>query len=108
MTTCKNTFIHAPEPQPVVQVRSKSVPKDLGSCKMSWEELDDSDESTNVGSGVQSPAITASPCWTPRDTTEHVWGWQTDGDCNSYSKMGAWADVPLDGRCTAPCKQGDW
>merc|ERR1712167_301809 len=29
-TTCKNTFIHAPEPQPVVQARSKSVPKDLG------------------------------------------------------------------------------
>jgi hypothetical protein len=106
-TTCKNTFIHAPEPQPTVQARSKSVPKDLGSCKMNWEELDDSDESTKVGSGTQSPAVTASPCWTPRDS-----GWQTDeGDCNSYdshSQMCAWADVPLDHSSTAPCELSEW
>jgi hypothetical protein len=111
-TTCKNTFIHAPEPQPAAKVRSKSVPKDLGSCKMSWEEVDDSDESTDVGSGVQSPAVTASPCWTPRDSSERAWGWQTDGDCN-YSKShgqacGAWADVPVDGSCDAPCEQSQW
>lgn len=104
-TTCKNTFIHAPEPKPAAQVRSQSVPKDLGSCKTSWEDLDDSDESTNVGSGAQSPAITASPCWTPRDS-----GWQTDeGDCNPYSshsQLCAWADVPLDDSCTF--EQNNW
>jgi len=105
-TTCKNTFIHAPEPQPAAQARSKSVPKNLGSCKMGCEELDDSDESTNDGSGVQSPAVTASPCWTPRESSERVWGWPTDGDCNSYNslnQMCVWADVPLDG--TALCEQ---
>jgi len=108
-TTCKNTFIHAPEPQPSAQVRSKSVPKDLGSCKMRWEEVDDSDESTNVGSGVQSPAVTASPCWTPRDSFERTWRCQTQADCNYYNsctgrtQMCAWADVPLDGSCTGPC-----
>lgn len=102
MTTCKNTFIHAPEPQPASLARSKSVPKNLGSCKMSCEEVDDSDESTNVSSGVQSPAVTASPCWTPRDSSERPWEWVTEGDCNSYNshiQMGAWADVPLDGSC---------
>jgi hypothetical protein len=93
-----------------VQARSKSVPKDLGSCKMSWEELDDSDESTNVGSGVQSPAVTASPCWTPRDSSERTWGWQAE-DCNSYNSHGqmcAWADVPLDGSFATPCEQSNW
>jgi hypothetical protein len=111
MTTCKNTFIHAVEvePHPALQTRSKSVPKNLGSCKMICEEPDDSDESTNLGSGVPSPAVTASPCWTPRDSFEcgWEWTWPTEEGCmsrNFFSQTCVWADVPVD-VCPTLCEQ---
>jgi len=72
----RNTFIQVMSPSCRCIQRSRSVPKDVGSCKIDLEDDKQSltlDGSTDVGSGSLSPTLTASPLWTPRQNDIDMW-----------------------------------
>jgi hypothetical protein len=68
----RNTFIQVNAKSTGSQIRSRSVPKDVGSQLVDFETdvLLAEDLSTDVGSGSLSPTLTASPLWTPRQQPE--------------------------------------
>jgi hypothetical protein len=104
VTTCKNTFIHTPDCLVTVTARSKSVPRNMGSLKTCDAtelllNIDDSDESTAVSSGTQTPALTASPCWSPRDSVD-AFEWpifmENVQQTPESEKLQQWADMEDD------------
>jgi len=70
----RHTFIQISSTATGSAKRAHSVPKDVGSLVVDMDEpsVYSDDDSTDVGSGMLSPTLTASPAWSPRRPADDV------------------------------------